>query len=316
MADRFLITGGAGFIGSNIAQRLIDRGHYVTVIDNFFTGRRENLSQAGESDRFRLIEADIRNIDAVREACRDVDFVLHEAAVPSVPRSIEDPIGTNEVNVDGTLNVLKACVENKVKRLVYAASSSAYGDTAVLPKKEDMIPSPLSPYAVTKLTGEYYCRVFTDIYGLETVSLRYFNIFGPRQDPNSQYAAVIPRFITAMLKGEGPVVYGDGEQSRDFTYIENVIDANVGACYAPRAAAGRVFNVACGTGYTLNALLGMLEKIMNKKAGQRYLPSRKGDVRHSRADIAGAAEYIGYRIAVGFEEGLKRTVAYFASLVA
>ncbi len=312
--DTFLITGGAGFIGSNIADRLLEQGHAVRVIDTFLTGKRENLAQAQRSSRFELIEADIRNLESVRKACEGVDFVLHEAAIPSVPRSIDDPIASNETNINGTLNVLKAASERKVKRVVYAASSSAYGDTAVLPKQEDMIPSPLSPYAVTKLTGEYYCRVFTGVYGLETVSLRYFNIFGPRQDPASTYAAVIPRFITAIMKGESPVVYGDGEQSRDFTYIENVIQANIKACYAPAAASGRVMNIACGTRYTLNEVIEMLEKIFKKKANQQYLPPKRGDVKHSQADIANAQRYIGYAIVTGFEEGLRKTVDYFASL--
>ena len=313
--DKFLITGGAGFIGSNIADRLLEQGHSVRVIDNFLTGKRENLSKALNSQRFELIEGDIRNLDTVRRACEGIDFVLHEAAIPSVPRSIDDPIATNEVNINGTLNVLKASYENKVRRVVYAASSSAYGDTAVLPKKEDMNPSPLSPYAVSKLTGEYYCRVFTSVYGLETVSLRYFNIFGPRQDPNSTYAAVVPRFITAMLKGESPTVYGDGEQSRDFTYIENVIHANINACYAPPAAAGRVLNIACGTRFTLNTVLRKLEEIFDKKANPKYLPPKKGDVKHSQADITNAANYIQYKIEVDFETGLRRTVDYFALIV-
>lgn len=313
--DKFLITGGAGFIGSNIADRLLEQGHSVRVIDNFLTGKRENLSKALNSQRFELIEGDIRNLDTVRRACEGIDFVLHEAAIPSVPRSIDDPIATNEVNINGTLNVLKASYENKVRRVVYAASSSAYGDTAVLPKKEDIIPSPLSPYAVSKLTGEYYCRVFTSVYGLETVSLRYFNIFGPRQDPNSTYAAVVPRFITAMLKGESPTVYGDGEQSRDFTYIENVIHANINACYAPPAAAGRVLNIACGTRFTLNTVLRKLEEIFDKKANPKYLPPKKGDVKHSQADITNAANYIQYKIEVDFETGLRRTVDYFALIV-
>jgi Nucleoside-diphosphate-sugar epimerases len=314
MSNRFLVTGGAGFIGSNLVDRVLEQGHFVRVIDNFFTGKRENLSKALSYKTFELIEADIRDLDVVRKACKEIDFVLHEAAIPSVPRSIDDPITTNDVNVNGTLNVLKASYENKVKRVVYAASSSAYGDTAVLPKKEDMFPSPLSPYAVSKLTGEYYCKVFSNVYGLETVSLRYFNIFGPRQDPNSTYAAVIPRFITAMLRNENPVVYGDGEQSRDFTYIENVIQANINACYA-RGVAGMVFNIACGTRFTLNTVLKLLETIFNKKANPKYLPPKKGDVKHSQADISNAAKYINYKILVDFEAGLRKAVDYFSSLI-
>lgn len=310
--DRFLITGGAGFIGSNITDHLLEKGHSVRVIDNLFTGKKDNLTNALTSGRCEFIEGDIRDLDTVRRACRDVDFVLHEAAIPSVPRSIDDPISSNDVNINGTLNVLKASVENKIKRVVYAASSSAYGNTASLPKREDMPPSPLSPYAVSKLTGEYYCKVFTTVYGLETVSLRYFNIFGQRQDPHSTYAAVIPRFITAMLRNESPLVYGDGEQSRDFTYIENVIRANIAACYAPDAA-GKLMNIACGTRFTLNNLLTTLEEIMNKKANPKYLDNKKGDVRHSQADISMASRSIGYQVAVDFREGLRRTVDYFAS---
>lgn len=312
--DRFLVTGGAGFIGSNIVDRLLELGYFVRVIDNFATGKMENLSKALTYSTFELINGDIRNIETVRKACNGVDYVLHEAAIPSVPRSIDDPITTNEVNINGTLNVLKASYENNVKRVVYAASSSAYGDTAVLPKREDMPPSPLSPYAVSKLTGEYYCKVFTNVYGLETVSLRYFNIFGPRQDPNSTYAAVIPRFITAMLKDESPIVFGDGEQSRDFTYIENVIQANINACYA-NSVAGMVFNIACGTRFTLNTLLKLLEGIFNKRANQKYLPPKKGDVKHSQADIKKASNYLNYKIFVDFETGLQKTVQYFKSII-
>ncbi len=309
--DKFLITGGAGFIGSNIVDRLLEKGHFVRVIDNLLTGKKENLANALPYDRFEFMEYDIRDLDSVRNACKGIDFVLHEAAIPSVPRSIDDPISSNNANINGTLNVLKASVENKVKRVVYAASSSAYGNTSVLPKKEDMAPSPLSPYAVSKLTGEYYCRVFTNVYGLETVSLRYFNIFGPRQDPHSTYAAVIPRFITAILKNESPLVYGDGEQSRDFTYIENVIQANINACYAPEAS-GMMFNIACGTRFTLNNLIKLLEEVTNKRAHTKYLEPKKGDVKHSQADITNASKYLDYRVIVDFKEGLRRTVDYFA----
>lgn len=312
--DRFLITGGAGFIGSNIADRLLEKGHSVRIIDNFFSGKKENLKNAIASKNCEFIEGDIRDITTVRGVCKDIDFVFHEAAIPSVPRSIEDPLASNDVNINGTLNILKASLENKVKRVIYAASSSAYGDTAVLPKKEDMIPSPLSPYAVSKLSGEYYCKVFTNVYGLETVSLRYFNIFGPRQDPTSTYSAVIPKFITAILKGESPLVNGDGEQSRDFTYIENVIQANINACYR-KEAAGMMFNIACGARFTLNDLIKQLEGIMNKKANPKYLQPKKGDVKHSQADITHASTYLNYRVLVDFKEGLKKTVDYFSSLM-
>ncbi|MCL5276360.1 MAG: SDR family oxidoreductase, partial [Deltaproteobacteria bacterium] len=304
--DRFLITGGAGFIGSNIADRLLEKGHFVRVMDNFFSGKRENLDKASAFGSFELVEGDIRDVDAVRAACRGIDFVLHEAAIPSVPRSMDDPLTSNDVNINGTLNVLVASRDSGIKRVVYAASSSAYGDTPLLPKREDMPPSPLSPYAVSKLAGEYYCRVFSGAYGLETVCLRYFNIFGPRQDPLSTYAAVIPRFISAMLRGESPMVNGDGEQSRDFTYVENVVQANINACYSG-GVSGMLFNVACGERFTLNDLIRQLEEITKKKANQRYLPPKKGDVRHSHADIARAREYIDYRVAVDFREGLRKT---------
>ncbi len=310
---KFLVTGGAGFIGSNITDKLLNDGHFVRVLDNFSTGKKENLLNAASHKYFELMEGDLRDTDVVRKATDGIDFVLHQAAIPSVQKSIEDPITTNAVNINGTLNVLKASVDNKVKRVVYAASSSAYGNTRVLPKKEDMIPLPLSPYAVSKLTGEYYCNVFSQVYDIETVSLRYFNIYGPRQDPKSMYAAVVPRFITAILKGDRPIVYGDGEQSRDFTHIDNVVQANINACTYP-GVSGKVFNVACGNRYTLNELLRDIEGITGKNANPDYEAERKGDVKHSQGDISEAIKYLGYKVIVDFKDGLKKTIEYFSTI--
>ena len=310
---KFLVTGGAGFIGSNITDKLLNDGHFVRVLDNFSTGKKENLLNAASHKHFELMEGDLRDTDVVRKATDGIDFVLHQAAIPSVQKSIEDPITTNAVNINGTLNVLKASVDNKVKRVVYAASSSAYGNTCVLPKKENMIPLPLSPYAVSKLTGEYYCNVFSQVYDIETVSLRYFNIFGPRQDPKSMYAAVVPRFITAILKGDRPIVYGNGEQSRDFTHIDNVVQANINACSSP-GVSGKVFNVACGNRYTLNELLSYIEGITGKNANPDYEEERKGDVKHSQGDIAEAIKYLGYKVIVDFKDGLKKTIEYFSTI--
>ncbi|MDI6793012.1 MAG: SDR family oxidoreductase [bacterium] len=310
MAKIYLITGGAGFIGSNIVHTLVKAkaGAEVRVMDNFATGKRENL--AGLEDRFELFEADIRDMAAVRQAVDGADYVLHQAALPSVPRSIEDPISANEVNITGTLNVLVAARDAGVKRVVYAGSSSAYGDSEALPKQEDMVPNPLSPYAVNKLTGEWYCRIFYKLYGLETVCLRYFNIFGPRQDPASQYSAVIPKFIDALAKRTPPTIYGDGEQSRDFTYIDNTVAANLAATTAP-GAAGKVFNIACGERFTLNKLLAELKDIMGVDIPANYADSRPGDVKHSLADISKAEKILGYNPEVKFREGLVKTVEWF-----
>jgi nucleoside-diphosphate-sugar epimerase len=311
MPSSYLVTGGAGFIGSSIARALLKRGDKVRVLDNFFSGKRENLAEvAADID---LIEGDIRDAATVARACAGVEVVFHEAAIPSVPRSLADPISSNDVNIAGTLTVLHEAKKAGVRRLVYAASSSAYGDTPTLPKVETMRPAPLSPYAVGKLTGEHYCAVFAGAYGLETVSLRYFNVFGARQDPKSEYAAVIPRFVTAGLAGQGVTIFGDGTQSRDFCYIDNTVEANLAAASAPAASAsGRVFNVACGAATTLNDVARMIGEHLKRPLAITYAPSRVGDVKHSLADIAAARTALGYRGAISFEEGLRRTIAWYA----
>lgn len=313
----FVVTGAAGFIGSNLVERLLLEGHTVRGLDNFTTGRRGNLDEAvppGTGTRFTLIEGDIRELDAVAGAVAGADFVLHEAALPSVQRSVDDPILSNDTNVRGTLNVLVASRDAGVKRVVYAASSSAYGDIPTLPKVETMPAVPRSPYAITKLVGEQYCRVFHALYGLETIGLRYFNVFGPRQDPTSHYSAVIPKFATALLTGKRPVVYGDGEQSRDFTFIENVVDANLLACHA-KDAPGRVMNIACGERFTLNELLQELGGLLGVDASADYEPDRPGDVKHSLADISLAKESLGYAPKVDFRRGLEITLSHFKEKV-
>jgi nucleoside-diphosphate-sugar epimerase len=305
---RNLITGGGGFIGSNLARRLVGLGEEVAVIDDFSTGKPENLEDI-LSD-IDLFEGSVCDATILGKAMCNVDRVFHHAAVVSVVRSIDDPVTTNAVNIGGTLNCLMAAREARVKRFVFAASSSAYGNNPSLPKREDMKPDPLSPYAISKLAGEFYARVFHEIYGLHTVSLRYFNIFGPYQDPNSPYAAVIPIFITKMFKDEKPMIYGDGEQSRDFTYVDNAVDANLLAAAADNAA-GRVMNVACGTRYTLNELVGKLEDLTGHKTGAAHAPSRAGDVKHSLGDITLASQLLRYRPKVTFEDGLRATVDWF-----
>jgi len=307
----YLVTGGAGFIGSNLVEALLERGHTVTVLDNFSTGRRENL--AAFRDRINLVEGDISVLDDARRAVEGVEVVLHQAAIPSVPRSIEDPISSNEANVLGTLNVLVAARDAGVQRVVYASSSSVYGDQAVNhPKVETMTPQPISPYAVGKLAGEYYCQVFHAVYGLETVALRYFNVFGPRQDPGSAYAAVIPLFVSALLRGEPPTVHGDGEQTRDFTFIGNVVAGNLLAAEAPaEQAAGRVFNLAAGQRTSLNKLVSYLQEILDCQVQPVHTGPRPGDIKHSWADVDRARAHLGYEPQVGFLEGLRRTVAWY-----
>jgi UDP-glucose 4-epimerase len=313
----FLVTGGAGFIGSNITQKLLESGHKVKILDNFTTGRRENLSfveelSEKEKSGYTLIKGDIRDTKTLKSALCDVDYVLHQAALPSVVRSVEDPVTSNDININGTLNILEAVRENgRIKKVVYAASSSAYGDTPTLPKVETMPPNPLSPYALQKFAGEEYMKIYSSIFGVKTVSLRYFNVFGPKQSPKSLYAAVIPRFIEAFIKGEPPTIYGDGEQTRDFTYIDNVVQANINAAFSSDDTNGRVFNIAYGKRFSLNELLGILEKIFKKQANAKYDPPRAGDVKHSLADIALSEKYLNYLPKVSFEEGLKRTVDYF-----
>jgi nucleoside-diphosphate-sugar epimerase len=311
MASSYLVTGGAGFIGSSIARALLARGDKVRILDNFFSGKRENLTDiAGDIE---LIEGDIRDAATVARACAGVEVVYHEAAIPSVPRSLADPIASNDVNITGTLTVLHEAKRAGVRRLVYAASSSAYGDTPTLPKIETMRPSPLSPYAVGKLAGEHYCQVFATAYGLETVCLRYFNVFGARQDPKSEYAAVIPRFVTAGLAGQGVTIFGDGTQSRDFCYIDNTVEANLAAASAPAAgASGQVFNVACGAATTLNEVVEYIGEALGKKIAVTHADRRVGDVKHSLADVSAARARLGYRGEVDFREGLRRTIAWYA----
>ncbi len=304
----FLVTGGAGFIGGHLVEELVRRGERVRVLDNFSTGKRENL--AAVADRIELIEGDIRSYHIVREAVAGVDYVLHQAALPSVPRSIKDPITTNDVNAGGTLNILDAARDAGVKRVVYASSSSVYGANQALPKREDMAPMPISPYAVAKLTGEKYCQVFAWTYGLETVGLRYFNVFGPRQDPQSAYAAFIPKFVTGMLRGAPLVIDGDGTQERDFTYVSNVVDANLKAVTAP-GVSGEVFNVACGTSLSLNEVVAHLRRIIGADGNIAYGPPRLGDVPRSLAAIDKARARLGYEPAVPVAEGLRRVVEWF-----
>src|SRR5215469_1370106 len=310
----YLITGIAGFIGSSIARELLSRGEQVRGIDNFSTGRQDNLAEIAGSIDFR--EADITDLDAMHEACAGVDFVLHQAAIPSVPKSVLDPLGSNRANVDGTATVLVAARDAKVRRVVYAASSSAYGDTPTLPKHEVMTPNPISPYAVAKLASEYYMTSFFRCYGLETVSLRYFNIFGPRQDPSSPYSGVLAKFITQMLRGEQPTMNGDGEQSRDFTYIDNAVEANLLACKAPvERVAGQVFNTATGRRITLNEVFELLQGLTSYKGQAKHGPERSGDIKHSLADISKTEAALGYKPIVDFEEGLKRTVEWYRESV-
>ena len=304
----YLVTGGAGFIGSHIAESLVKRGERVRVLDNLMTGKRENLDHL--VDKLEFIEADIRDANATRQAMEGVNIVYHEAAIPSVPRSVADPQLSHDVNVNGTFNVLMAARDAGVKRVIFAASSSAYGDTEVLPKTETMLPNPLSPYAAAKLVGELYCQTFTRVYGLETVALRYFNVFGPRQDPTSPYSGVISKFVTALLNNEAPTIFGDGEQSRDFTYIANVVDANLRAAEAPEAV-GQVMNLGIGQRITLNQLFEELQKIIGTNLKPNYSPTRAGDVRHSLADIARAENLLGYCPLVGLAEGLEYTVDWY-----
>jgi nucleoside-diphosphate-sugar epimerase len=309
MSDLYLVTGGAGFIGSNIAEKLVNLGEEVRVIDNFLTGNPQNMSTF--QDKIEFIEGDLRNLDTVTKVMKDVDYVIHQAALPSVPKSVDLPIESNQHNINATLNVLFAAKEENVKRVVYAASSSAYGDQPQSPKVETMMPMPMSPYAVNKLAGEHYCAAFYKVYGLETVALRYFNVFGPRQDPTSFYSAVIPKFITALLKNESPTIFGDGEQSRDFTYIDNVVAANLLACKANEVG-GHLFNIACGESFTLNQLYDNLQEIIGTNIKVKYEAPRIGDVKHSLADITKANDMLGFEVRVNFEDGLKKTVNWFS----
>ena len=308
MSRKIVITGGAGFIGSSLARALVARGDQVWVLDNFSSGKRENLQDL--ADKLVVVEGDILDAAVLDRVFAGADVVFHEAAIPSVPRSLAAPVASHNANATGTLNALEAARRCQVRRVVYAGSSSAYGEPPSLPVVETMAPAPLSPYAVSKLAGEHYCRVYARVFGVEAVILRYFNVFGPRQDPNSQYAAVIPRFITAALDDRSPTVYGDGEQSRDFCFIDNVVEANLRAADA-EGASGKVFNIACGTGTSLNRVLGLLGEALDRPVVARYEPGRAGDVRHSLADISQARAVLGYPAAVDFVTGLQRTLAWF-----
>lgn len=304
----YLVTGGAGFIGSNIVSELVKRGQRVKVVDNFVAGKRENLKEI--LDKIELIEGDIRDLDLLRKIMKGCDYVIHQAALRSVPKSMNDPISYDEVNVKGTLNVLMAAQQAKVKRVVYASSSSVYGDSTKLPQRENQIPQPISPYAATKLAGEHYCRVSSKAFGLETVSLRYFNVFGPKQSLESEYAVVIPKFITCILKGEQPPIHGDGKQTRDFTYIDNVVQANLRAATC-KGVAGEVFNVACGKSYSVLELVKFLNEILSKDIKPKFINPRPGDARHTKADITKMKKLLGLSPKVDFVEGLKKTAKWF-----
>ena len=304
----YLVTGGAGFIGSSIVETLVNKGERVKVIDNFVSGKKENLSSV--LDKIEFIEGDIRDLSLLKEITKGMDYILHQAALRSVPKSVNDPVSYNEVNVAGTLNVLLAAKESGIKRVVFASSSSIYGETDVFPEKETHLPAPISPYAASKISGEHYCHVFSNVYGLETVSLRYFNVFGPRQSLESQYAVVVPKFIINMLRNESPPIHGDGRQSRDFTYIDNVVEANILACVAPKIS-GQVFNIACGKDYTVLDLVEHLNKIMSKNIKPKFIPPRAGDVQRTLADISMARKLLKLEINVDFEQGLKKSVEWF-----
>jgi nucleoside-diphosphate-sugar epimerase len=314
----YLVTGGAGFIGSHLVEELLRRGHRVRIVDNFVTGKHDNIDAAVSAAREstpelqapELITGDLADEAVARQAVAGIEYVLHQAAIPSVPRSVKDPIASNRANIDATLNVLVAARDAGVKRVVYAGSSSAYGDTPTLPKHEEMAPNPLSPYALQKLVGEQYMTMFTRLYGLETVTIRYFNVFGPRQDPGSAYSGVISRFLLALTEGEPPVIFGDGEQTRDFTYVANVVDGVLRAAEAANAA-GEVINVATGGRISLNQLLQTLQRLTGDTSAARHEPARAGDVRDSQADIAKAERLLGYRPLVLLDDGLQRTLAWF-----
>jgi len=305
----YLVTGGAGFIGSHLVEELVRRGERVRVVDNFATGKRQNLAHVPSAE---IVEGDLADLDVARRAVAGMDYVLHQAAIPSVPRSVEDPITSNRANIDASLNVLVAARDARVKRLVYAGSSSAYGDTPTLPKIETMPTAPLSPYALQKLVAEQYCRMFTTLYGLETVTIRYFNVFGPRQDPSSPYSGVISLFISALCERRQPTIFGDGEHTRDFTYVANVVDGVLRACTA-EGASGEVINVATGARISLNSLFNNIRDLVGAQVSPKYAPPRAGDVKDSQADISKARRILGYQPIVTFEEGLARTVAWYRS---
>lgn len=308
---KVLVTGGAGFIGSHIATRLVSDGHQVRVLDNFYSGHRSNLTHLG--NKVELIEGDFRRPDDCVRAARDMEFIFHEGAIPSVPKSVENPVDSHDANINGTFNMLRAAVQCRVRRFIYAASSSAYGNSEESPKHERIVPAPLSPYAVQKLAGEHYCRTFTECFGLETISLRYFNVFGPRQDPKSQYAAAIPAFVVSLLRGQPPVIYGDGEQTRDFTYIDNVVEGNILAMKARRTC-GESINVACGSQISVNRVIAEIQRLLGTSVKAKYVDRRPGDVMHSCADISLARKLLGFEPVVSFEEGLRRAIDFYRAL--
>jgi UDP-glucose 4-epimerase len=307
---KYLVTGGAGFIGSNIVKELLNRGEEVRVLDNFATGKRENVLTFSESKNFEVIEGDLRSFHIVREAVKGVDFILHQGALPSVPRSINDPITSNDVNILGTLNILEAAKEFGVKKVVYASSSSIYGNSTELTKSEDLPVMPLSPYAISKYAAERYCQLFYQLYGLETVCLRYFNVFGPNQDPTSQYSAVIPKFIRAIINNISPTIFGDGLQSRDFTFVQNNVSANLLACYSNEAI-GEAMNVACGQSFSLIELVNVINKALNKNIEPIFEKPKRGDIKHSLADISKANRLLKYEVKVPFVSGIEKTVEYY-----
>ena len=309
--SRFLVTGGAGFIGSNLVEKILQLGHQVTVLDNFSTGKEGNIKEFMGNSGFLLMKGDIRNLEDCQKACKNADYVLHQAALGSVPRSIEDPMTTNDTNISGTLNMMIAARDNHVKRFVYASSSAVYGDIEELPKKENRIGKPLSPYAISKLVGELYGKIFFDLFGLPAIGLRYFNVYGKRQDPNSMYAAVIPRFIKMLINHETPTIYGDGNQSRDFTFVENVVQANLRACIAEKEASGEVFNIGNEERITINDLYFKLCESLNVDMVPNYASERAGDIKHSNADISKAKNMLKYETEYSFSEGIEKCIAWY-----
>lgn len=305
---RYLVTGGAGFIGSNIVRELVNRGEKVRILDNFSTGRRENIKEF--LSEIEVVEGDIRDFWVSFDACEGVDYVLHQAALPSVNRSVENPLTSNDVNINGTLTILECARRQNVKKLLFASSSSVYGDTPTLPKREDMMPNPLSPYAVSKLTAEYYCRVYSSLYDLPAIAFRYFNVFGPNQNPDSQYAAVIPKFIKSLLNDQSPVFFGDGLQSRDFTYVDNVVNAVIHACKQDKVRSGE-FNLACGGQYTLRDLVQQLNDLLGKNIQAKQAKTRPGDIKHSFADVSKVEREMGIKPIVAFSDGLRKTIAFY-----
>lgn len=305
---RILVTGGAGFIGSNLARHLSNSQNHVIVIDDLSTGHKENIEDLIKNNKIEFVQGSITDLGLLKTTCKDIDYVFHEAALPSVPRSVKDPLTTNQVNINGTLNVLLAAKETCVKKVIYASSSSVYGDTPTLPKTESMTPNPLSPYAITKLAGEYYCDVFSKVFQLPTVSLRYFNVYGPRQDPTSEYAAVIPKFITSVMNGQSPVIYGDGLQTRDFTYVNDVIQANI---LAAESNATGIFNAAGGRRITINELANTVMKLHGSKLPLLYKESRPGDIKHSLADSTKARNTFGFTLKYDIERGLQETMEWY-----